>query len=78
MAYRAGAHKKQGFEKGMGEKMEDGDRRSAEGDTQHHITQLADGGISQNFFNIPHHECNGGGKNCGKRADYGHYCERGV
>ena len=55
----------------MGEDVKDRRAERRHTDGQEHITELADGGIGQNFFYIVLGERDGGGEKRGGRADPG-------
>ncbi len=71
MVDAAGAQEEQGFKEGMIEKVEDTDGHPARRQPQHHITQLADGGVGQHPLDIHGYQSHRGGKDGGKTTDNG-------
>ena len=54
--HAAGPEEQQGFEERMGEEMEHTGRVSAGGDRHHHVAELGDGRIGQDFLDVVRHQ----------------------
>ncbi|MBA7578767.1 hypothetical protein ES708_20632 [subsurface metagenome] len=72
MINAAGTEKEQRLEEGMVKQVKNTDSHATSGQAQHHIAQLADGGISQNPLNIGHHQPHSGGKDSREATDNGY------
>ena len=69
---RAGREEEQRLEEGVRHQVEHARRKSAHAHRRHHEAKLADGGISQHFFDIKLAEGNGGREQRRHPADNGH------
>ena len=76
MDYAAGAQKQQGLKKGVRHQVEHRSAKSAHAAGHHHITELADGGVSQNPFNVGLQDADGCGIERRDTADDRHNQQR--
>ena len=75
---RPGAEEQQGLEEGVGEEVEDAGRPGADAEGGHHVTQLADGGVGQDAFDVVLHEGQAGGDDHRDPGDERHPVEPAV
>ena len=75
MDHTARRQKQQGFEKRVGHQMENTGRKSTHAQPQEHVTELADGGVGQNFLDVSLHQTDGGGIESSQAAD-GRHCRQ--
>ena len=68
----ARAQEEQSLEEGVVEEVEDADGDAPHPQPQHHVAELADGGVGQHALDIGHHQPHGGGEDGGEAADDGH------
>jgi hypothetical protein len=73
----ARAKEQQGFEKRMGEQMEDGNRIGTDAQGKEHIAQLAAGGIGDHPFDIVLHQTDCGCEKCREAANNGNHHQGG-
>src|SRR5882724_4614559 len=64
----ARAEEQEGFEEGVGHKVKNSGGEGAYTEGEEHVTELADGGIGENFLDVGLDEGHGGGKNGGGGA----------
>ena len=74
--HTARRQKQQGFEKRVGHQMENTGRKSTHAQPQEHVTELADGGVGQNFLDVSLHQTDGGGIESGQATDSRHRRQR--
>ena len=59
------------FEEGVGHEVENAGGKSACAKREKHVTELADGGVGEDFLDVVLHQRHGGCKNRGDHADDG-------
>ena len=67
----SGAQEEEGLEKGVRHEVEDSRREGAHPARQEHVAKLADGGVSEDPFDVVLHQGDGGGQQGGRRPDDG-------
>ena len=68
---RAGAKEEKRFKSGMGEKMKHRGLTGGEPDRHHHVTELREGGVGENAFDVVLLRRHQRRQHCGDRADPG-------
>ena len=74
--HRARSEEEAGFEEGVRDEVEDAGGEGADADTDEHETELRDGGVGQDFLDVPLPDADGRSEERGERADEGDHHHR--